>query len=147
MEKNRLTWNEYFLNLAREASTRSKDPSTQVGAVIVGDKNQIISVGYNGFPRKIKDSEERLKNREIKYKYIIHAEINAILNVGRSVEGFTLYTWPFQPCADCTKLIIQAGIKKVLAPKPNKEILDRWGDSIELSQNMFYEAEVELIII
>ena len=87
-------WVKRFFRLANEVATWSKDPSTKVGAVIVGENKQIISQGYNGFPRGVDDTEERYNNREIKYKMVVHAEMNAILNAlynGSSVKGATLY--------------------------------------------------------
>ena len=108
-------WGGRFLGLARLVAGWSKDPSTKVGAVIT-DGNRIISVGYNGLPAGLKDLEERLTIRDIKYEMTIHAEINAILFAGRPLRGMTLYTWPFGPCARCASVIIQVGIGKVMFP-------------------------------
>jgi dCMP deaminase len=108
-----LNWEEYFMTLALVASLKSKDPSTQVGAVIVDNKTKkIISSGYNGFPRYLDDS--RLpQTRPEKYKYVVHAELNAILHAQRDLTGCSLYATVF-PCSECMKSIIQTGIKEVV---------------------------------
>lgn len=107
-------WDERFLKLAQEVSTWSKDPSTKVGAVICRGKH-VVSQGFNGFPPCVDDLEHWLNDREIKYKLVIHAEANAILNAGGSVVGCTLYTYPLSPCGECAKLVAAAGIKRVLS--------------------------------
>ena len=140
-------WDEYFISLAYNIASKSKDPSTKVGAIIVDNENRIISTGYNGFPRKILDKQERLINREKKLLYTVHAEINAILFARVPIEGYTLYTVPFAPCASCAKIVIQAGITRVVAPKATEEISLRWGKELELSFSMFAEAGVEVIIL
>ena len=140
-------WDQRYLALAKEVSTWSKDPSTQVGAVTVGSKKEVLSQGFNGFPRGIKDSDERYNDRETKYKLVVHAEMNAIYNAtysGTSLDGATLYVYGLPICSECAKGIIQVGIKKVVVEK-SKE-LDNWNESIQLSKKMFDEAGVELII-
>jgi len=111
-----INWDEYFMSVALLAAMRSKDPNTQVGACIVGDDNRIISTGYNGFPRGCSDDEfpwDR-EGEETKYPYVVHAELNAILNAGgRSLAGARVYVGLF-PCNECAKAIIQAGIKEVI---------------------------------
>ena len=140
-------WDQRYLALAKEVSTWSKDPSTQVGAVTVGSKKEVQSQGFNGFPRGIKDSDERYNDRETKYKLVVHAEMNAIYNAtysGTSLDGATLYVYGLPICSECAKGIIQVGIKKVVVEK-SKE-LDNWNESVQLSKKMFDEAGVELII-
>ena len=140
-------WDNRYLALAKEVATWSKDPSTQVGAVTVGAKKEVLSQGFNGFPRGIKDTPERYNHRETKYKFVVHAEMNAIYNAtysGTSLDGATLYTYGLPICSECAKGIIQVGIKKVVIEK-SKE-LDNWNESLRLSQEMFSEAGVELII-
>lgn len=113
-----ISWNEYFMGIALLSARRSKDPSTQVGACIVNDSNRIMSVGYNGFPRGCSDDEfpwerEGDDSFDIKYSYVCHAELNAILNSGgRSLEGSKLYVALF-PCNECAKAIIQCGIREI----------------------------------
>ncbi|HIF47265.1 dCMP deaminase family protein [Candidatus Thioglobus sp.] len=140
-------WDQRYLSLAKEVSTWSKDPSTQVGAVTVGSKKEVLSQGFNGFPRGIHDTDERYNNRDIKYKLVVHAEMNAIYNAtysGASLDGATLYVYGLPICSECAKGIIQVGIKKVVVEK-SKE-LDNWNESVQLSKEMFDESGVELII-
>jgi len=140
-------WDNRFLDLAKEISTWSKDPSTQVGAVTVGHKNEVLSQGFNGFPRGIHDTDERYNDKPTKHKFVVHAEMNAIYNAtysGVSLDGATLYVYGLPVCSECAKGIIQVGIKKVVIKK-SKEI-ERWNESVELSALMFKEAGVELII-
>jgi len=137
-------WDFRFLDLAKFISEWSKDPSTKVGAVIADRKKRIISVGYNGLPIGVDDSKERLENREVKYNLIIHAERNAILFAQRDLEGCSLYTWPFMPCSSCASIIVQAGIKRCIAPENHNP---RWKDNFELSRTLFIEGEVELLLL
>lgn len=136
-------WDLRFLKLATEVSTWSKDPSTRVGAVIA-DGKRFISLGYNGFPEGVDDTEERLNNRDLKYALIVHAERNAIIFANRNLYGCTLYTVPFMPCSVCAGMIIQAGITRVVAPLNNNP---RWIESFKHTRMMFEEAEVELDLI
>lgn len=135
---NTQNWDHRFLVLAKLVGSWSKDPSTQVGAVIVDDNHRIISVGYNGFPQKIED-DERLYDRETKYKIIVHGEINAILFANRSLDNCTLYTIPFEPCPRCAGLIIQSGIKRVVSPK---NTVDRWEEDFKITRQLFKEANI-----
>jgi dCMP deaminase len=140
-------WDNRYLSLAKEVATWSKDPSSQVGAVSVGAKKEVLSQGFNGFPRGINDLAERYNDRETKYKFVVHAEMNAIYNAtysGTSLDGATLYIYGLPICSECAKGIIQVGIKRVVIEK-SKE-LDNWNDSVKLSQEMFDEAGVELVI-
>ncbi len=136
-------WDYKFLDLAGFVSKWSRDPSTKVGSVITDNDNRIVSIGYNGFPKGIKD-DGRLKDRNLKYDMIVHAEVNALLFANTSVEGCTIYTWPFMPCSRCAALVIQSGIKKVVSVK-NKD--NRWDENFELSKKMFLESGVKLEII
>ena len=111
-----INWDEYFMGVAMLAARRSKDPSTQVGACIVSQDNIIISTGYNGMPKGCSDDEfpwDR-EGDETKYPYVVHAELNAILNAsGRDLRGSRLYVALF-PCNECAKAIIQSGVKEVI---------------------------------
>ena len=111
-----INWDEYFMGIAMLAAMRSKDPSTQVGACIVSQDNIIISTGYNGMPKGCSDDEfpwER-EGAVTKYPYVVHAELNAILNAnGRDLRGSRIYVALF-PCNECAKAIIQSGVKEVL---------------------------------
>jgi len=135
-------WDARFLSLAKLVSTWSKDPSTQVGSVIVDNDNRVISMGYNGFPIGIND-DNRLQDRDIKYKIIIHAECNALMFANTNLVGYKMYTYPFMPCPKCAGLIIQSGITKVIS---YKYMPDRWHNDFEISKNLFKEANLELIL-
>lgn len=107
-------FSEWYLSIASVVSTRSKDPSTKVGAVIVDKTGRPAAFGYNGFPRGVSDFVERWK-RPTKYNYVVHAEANAILNSrGRDIDGGTLYITHWPPCQECSKLIVQSGIRSVV---------------------------------
>ena len=113
-----ISWDEYFMGVAMLAARRSKDPSTQVGACIVSPDNIIISTGYNGMPKGCSDDEfpwERSgEEGETKYPYVVHAELNAVLNAnGRDLRGSKLYVALF-PCNECAKAIIQCGIREIV---------------------------------
>lgn len=113
-----ISWDEYFMSVAILAGMRSKDPNSQVGACIVSSDNKILSMGYNGFPRGCSDDEFPWAREgdpmDTKYLYVVHSELNAILNYrGGSLEGAKLYVSLF-PCNECAKAIIQAGIKTVV---------------------------------
>jgi len=137
-------WDVRFLNLASEISTWSKDPSTKCGAVIVDADRRVVATGYNGFPRGVDDNDIRYNNREEKYRYVVHAEANAILNAVASVKGGTLYVNPMQPCQECAKLIVQSGIKRVVTLLPSPERKLRWRESFAAAATMFEEAGVEV---
>jgi len=124
-------WNAYFLRLAREISTRSKDPSTKVGAIIVRPDRSIVSTGYNGFPRLMPDLPLWYEDRERKYQRIIHAEMNALIQAKQSVEGCTLYTWPFMCCDRCIVHLAQAGIIKFIYPSAQPDAQIRWNENFE----------------
>lgn len=134
-------WDKRFLALASHIAGWSKDPSTQVGCVVVGPDREIRSTGFNGFPRGIEDSIARLENRELKYPLICHAEENAIMHaarIGISLKGCTAYvTWP--PCSRCARSLIQAGVDEVVYPSES-EIPGRWGDDFEIATSMMNEA-------
>lgn len=136
-------WDQRFIDLAFHLSGWSKDPSTKVGCVVVGEDREIRSTGFNGFPRGISDNNERLTDRAKKYPLICHAEENAIMHaarIGVSLKGNTAFvTWP--PCSRCARSLIQAGIREVVYPTP-QEIPERWLEDFETSNGMLKEAGV-----
>jgi dCMP deaminase len=137
-------WDQRFMDLANFVASWSKDPSTQVGAVIANPKTKrVVSMGFNGFPSGVEDLEQRLEKREIKYEMIVHAEQNALLFAGPAAEGCTLYVTPLPPCARCGVIIIQAGIKRVVSPMPDKS-KEPWKTQSEISEQMFLEAGVQV---
>lgn len=136
-------WDRRFIDLALHISNWSKDPSTKVGCVVVGADREIRSTGFNGFPRGIEDSIERLEDREMKYPLICHAEENAIMHaarIGISLKDCVAYvTWP--PCTRCARSLIQAGVVEVVFPK-DIEIPERWVEDFDRSLSMMKEAGV-----
>lgn len=136
-------WDQRFLALAKFVSTWSKDPSTQVGAVVT-DKKQIVSLGFNGFPPGMSDDSKRLNDRKYKYEHIVHAEINA-LNFSARVfnDGCTLYTYPFMPCFECAERIVEENIKRVISVHSDNP---RWVESFKKSKKIFSNAKIELVL-
>ena len=145
------SWDEYFMTLAYLVSMKSKDPSTRVGAVIVGKDNEIISTGYNGLPRNVEDKLDRYVNKDYKYLSSNHAEENAMLHCaknGVSSKDCSIYT-PWIPCSRCAKSIIQAGIKEVIYDEnfPGNDVNKQneiWKQSIEVSNEILLEAKVKI---
>lgn len=141
-----LTWDEYFMGLAHLSALRSKDPHTQVGAAIVDENHRVVSVGYNGFPKGCSDDvfpwDRDGDSLNSKYLYVVHAELNAILNAPRSLQGCTLYVSLF-PCNECAKSIIQSGIKRIVYES------DKYADTeaMKASRRMLEAAGIELIRI
>ena len=142
-------WDLKYSELARHIASWSKDPTTKVGAITVGNYGQILSQGFNGFPRGIEDAQSRLNDREQKYKYVVHAEMNCIYNAslnGVSLNGATLYVYGLPVCSECAKGVIQVGIARVViyTPEINKiDIAEKWKQSGKLSFEMFKEAKIE----
>lgn len=134
-------WNMRFLEMAKMVGSWSKDPSTKVGAVIVDDDRRVISLGYNGFPKGVADNN-RLEDRNEKYKMIVHAERNALLFASTSVHDCTIFTYPFIPCPVCAGMIIQSGIRRIVSLQTDNP---RWQEDFEISRKMLEEAEVALI--
>lgn len=138
-------WDNRFLELAKHISGWSKDPSTKVGCVVVGEDREIRSTGFNGFPRGINDDAARLTDRDKKYPLICHAEENAIMHaarIGISLKGSTAYvTWP--PCSRCARSLIQAGIEEIVYPETNA-IPERWLDDFNTSNGMLLEAGINV---
>lgn len=138
-------WDRRLLALAQHIAGWSKDPSTQVGAVLaVG--NKVIGLGYNGIPAGVKDLPARLNNRDLKLAMTVHAEVNAILMARDNVRGSTLYTWPLPPCSHCAALAIQSGVRRVVSPSPRPDAASRWGSSLRLAHVMFAEAGVKVVL-
>ncbi|MBQ4557968.1 MAG: dCMP deaminase family protein [Clostridia bacterium] len=139
-----ITWDEYFMGIALLSGKRSKDPNSQVGACIVDDNKRISSIGYNGFPNGCSDDKlpwaREGKFLDVKYPYVVHAEMNAILNASKSIRGCSIYVDLF-PCNECAKAIIQSGIKKVFY------LRDKYKDTdaVKASKMMFDMAGVQYI--
>lgn len=138
-----MKWDKRFLDLAKHVAQWSKDPGTQCGAVIVRPDRTIASIGFNGLPRGVEDSPERLLDRDKKLQYVVHAETNAILTAHEQLKDYAIYVWPFQPCCHCAAAIIQSGITEVHCPEFP---VARWSESFEIARTMFAEADVLLTI-
>ena len=147
-------WDRHFLGMALYHSRLSKDPSTRVGSVIVGPDRELLSAGFNGFPRGIADTPERLNNRETKLQFVVHAEMNALLaavRTGMRLKGCVLYLaatddsgmiWGGPPCTRCTVEIIQVGISEIVS-YPIKTAPSRWHSDLLVSRSLLDEAGVK----
>jgi dCMP deaminase len=128
------------MRLAEHIAQWSKDPSTKVGSVIVDHDRRLVGTGYNGFPRGVGDEDWRYAEKMVKYKLVVHAEANSIMNAVKSVRDCTLYATKF-PCTECAKLIIQMGISRVISPLPADDG-SVWSEDARFSMQMFKEALV-----
>jgi dCMP deaminase len=138
-------WDQRFCNLAEFVSKWSKDPNAQVGAVVVSRRGGDITVGYNGFPAGIVDSDERLQDNDVKLDMIVHAEVNAILAAGLRAQGSTIYVWGKPVCARCAGAIIQSGVKRVVAFSPGSvDAESKWRQTGETALEMFNEAKIDV---
>ena len=142
--KDVLTWDEYFMGLAHLSALRSKDPNTQVGAAIVDENHRVVSVGYNGMPKGCSDDVFPWSREgailQTKYAFVVHAELNAILNSKYPVSGCTLYVSLF-PCNECAKAIIQAGIRRIVYESDKYQNTD----TTIASRRMLKAAGIELV--
>ena len=141
---NAISWETYFMGIAHLSALRSKDPNTQVGAVIVDQEHKVVSIGYNGFPKGCSDDEYPWENEgsslETKYVYVVHAELNAILNSPRSVKGCSIYVSLF-PCHECAKAIIQSGIQEIVYESDTCAS----SESVLASKRMLESAGVKMV--
>jgi len=144
-----MNWNEYFLNIAEQVKEKSKDRNTKIGAVIVGPDNEIVSTGYNSFPRGINDGLEERQQRPEKYYWMEHAERNAIYNaarIGVSLRDTTMYLTCGIPCSDCARGIISSGIKIVYCKQQDTtRNREHWDEHAKRSLQMFKESGVRVI--
>lgn len=134
-------WHSRFMNVAQEAASWSKDPSMKVGCVLVDDRRRVVGLGYNGFPRGVEDTVERLNDRPMKYLMVQHAEVNAVLQCVGEPRGSTAYV-THRPCATCTGVLIQAGIAKIVTNRPSPGLVERFAESFAASDAMLTEAGV-----
>jgi dCMP deaminase len=144
-----MTWDEYFLRIAELIGQKSKDELKKTGALIVGSDNEILSSGFNGFPRGVAELPRSRHNRPAKYMWAEHAERNAIFNAARggvSTLGTTMYLSAWYPCADCARAIIQAGISQVVVSRARQnKPHSRWSESCAVGLEMLAEAQVECV--
>jgi len=140
-----MNWDEYFINIAEQVKLKSKDKRTQIGVVVVGKDNEIVSTGYNSFARGINDDIDERQERPEKYFWFEHAERNAIYNaarIGVSTLGTTMYMTCGMSCSDCARAIINSGISKIVLRKGKGAKGDKWNESSIRSIQMFKEAGV-----
>jgi len=142
-----VNWDDYGMTLARAVAAKSKDPSTRVGCVILDRENRVVATGFNGLPRYVPDDPQVLRDREMKLALVIHAEENALLFARQSLEGCTAYVWPMPPCSRCAAKLAQAGVMRVVAPKPSTEHAERWGESMLIARWVYSHAGMEYVEI
>jgi dCMP deaminase len=143
-----MNWSEYFLNIAETVKLKSKDRRTQIGAIIVGKDNEIVSTGYNSFPRGINDDVEERQVRPEKYYWMVHAELNSILNaarIGVSTNGCKMYLTCGVPCSNCGRAIINAGIKEIYCKvEDTTRNREKWDEESARTRQMFEESGVKI---
>jgi dCMP deaminase len=140
-----MNWDEYFINIAEQVKLKSKDNNTKIGVVLVGKNNEIVSTGYNSFPRGINDDVVERQEKPEKYFWFEHAERNCIYNaarIGVSTLGTTMYMTCGISCADCARAIISAGVEKIVLRSGKGAMSPKWQESAERSNQMFKEAGI-----
>lgn len=142
-------WDDHFIELAALVSTWSKDPSTQVGAVAASSEHQVLSIGFNGLPRGIEDTTDRLENRVVKYQNMVHAEANCIYNAatnGVKLKDATMYVYGLPVCCECAKALIQSGISRVVWSSTRQgKIPSKWRESYIHTTELFDECGITII--
>ena len=142
-----MRWINHFIEMAQLVSTMSKDPNHKIGAVIVDQNNRVISTGFNGFAHGIKDSNERLENKDIKRLLMLHAEENAILHAKQDLKGCYIYIYGYPPCVHCMSLIIQSGLSCIYYKNSRKDntVSDYWKENLELSKKLADEVHIPIV--
>lgn len=143
-------WHKRFMSMAEMIADWSKDPSSKIGCVAVNDERRILATGYNGFPKGIEDTPERLNDRPVKHSLVVHAEMNALMNAlysGVSLKGSTMYVHGLPICPDCTKCVIQAGVKEVVIPTDKTDKGEWQKVWEEKSLPMFKESGVQVTVL
>lgn len=136
-------WDARGIELAKHIASWSKDPNKKVGAALVSADRRTIVPGYNGLPVGIEDTDARLNDQQYKLKHCVHAEANAILNATTRPAGYSLYIYPIPPCSFCAALIIQAGVARVISPRPPPD--SSWLGSCTEGRSLLEEAGVECV--
>lgn len=145
---NQKKWDIRYMNLAKTVASWSKDPSSKLGAVAVSKNGIVLSQGYNGLPRKIKDTHFRLYDKPTKYSMVVHAEMNMIFNAGFNgvkLDNSTIYVYGLPVCNECAKGIIQSGITRVVIHSIKNDA--KWDDLFKLTKEMFIEANIDFEFI
>jgi dCMP deaminase len=142
-------WNKRFIQLAEHVANWSKDPSTQVGALIVDSGRNVRAMGYNGFPEGVEDTAVRLEDRTQKYPLVVHAELNALgecAELGISTKGAILVC-THMPCANCAGPLVKAGIREWVIKAPSADFKDRWKEEYKFSEIIIRESKIRLTIV
>lgn len=139
-----VNWDQRFLDLAHHVALWSKDPSTKVGAVIARPDKSVCSVGFNGFPARMRDSQAWLDDRAQKYARMVHAEINALLFARERVDGYCMYS-TLMTCDRCLVQLAQAGIVRFVFPPSTADQLTRWGDAFKRSWQFAQDMGLEMV--
>jgi dCMP deaminase len=148
VDQNELKWHLRFLEDAKHKATYSKDPNKKVGCVIMDDRRDPVSYGYNGFPQDFPDDSELYADTRFKADWVVHAEENACARAERDrLEGSTVYIWPFQPCHRCARTLKLHRVKRVVAPVYKDEDNSSWRESFEKARWFFRTVGIELIRI
>jgi dCMP deaminase len=137
-------WDRRYLEVAAHVAEWSKDPNAKVGAIVTDSRRRVVALGYNGFPANVEDKAERLKDKEQKNEMVVHAEENAILIAGSAANGGTAYIVGKPVCARCAGVLIQAGIKRVVALEPREGTSSHWDRVGLIARDMLSEADVQL---
>jgi len=140
-------WDEHYYKMARLFAQKSKDPSTKCGAIIVKEGKIHVSSGFNGFAMGVKDTAERLNDRETRYDCTVHSEVNAILFAKQDLKGCAMFVYPMEPCVRCAAVILQVGISHIYSVEPSEELIERWGKEIKLARSMYAETGTKLTLI
>lgn len=147
-QNKKMNWDKYFLNIAEQVKEKSKDRRTKIGSVIVGPDNEIVSTGYNSFPRGIDDDVEERQQRPEKYFWMVHGELNAILNaarIGVSTKNCKMYLTCGVPCSNCGRAIINAGITEVYCKiEDTTRNREKWDEESSKTREMFKESGVKI---
>lgn len=133
-------WDRRFLDLAAHIAQWSKDPGTQVGAVVVRPNKTVLSVGYNGLPRGIADDPHLLRDRDYKLARTVHAEMNALAHSPERPAGCTVYVHPIPPCSNCAAMLVQMDVARVVSPVPS----ERWRESCHAGRELLKSAGVHV---
>lgn len=140
-------WDQRYLEMARLVALWSKDPSTGCGAVIVRPDRSLVSVGFNGFPRRLADNMAHYHDRPIKLSRMAHSEANAVRHARERLDGYTVYSWPMLPCDRCANQLINHEIARIVCTPPTPEQAERWAFSFDSTRSMCADAGVYLDIV
>ena len=140
-------WDQRYLGMAKMVASWSKDPSTGCGAVIVRPDWSLVSVGFNGFPRRLPDDPAHYLHRPTKLSRTAHSEVNAVRHARERIDGYMVYSWPMLPCDRCANHLINYEVARIICCEPTPAQTERWGESFESTRQMCQDAGVQLDVI